>query len=144
MDPLLVCSTEYTVDPRSDLSSVLFPCLPSKAYRKLLSLPPKKEPPQMFLQSQGQGTHECLHPCLQSPPCLLLSRQVGVGWWEALGGGERQADVEPGNPAKALFRTVFSIISRTKERTGAEKLRDNLGLWGTHRKPASQSLSGHP
>lgn len=80
--------------------------------------------------------------CKALPACFCLDKW-GLGGGRPWG-GERQADVEPGNPAKALFRTVFSIISRTKERTGAEKLRDNLGLWGTHRKPASQSLSGHP
>lgn len=84
-------------------------------------------------------------PSVSAKPSLPASVSTSGGWVVGgLGGGERQADVEPGNPAKALFRTVFSIISRTKERTGAEKLRDNLGLWGTHRKPASQSLSGHP
>lgn len=52
--------------------------------------------------------------------------------------------MEPGNTAKALFRTVFSITSRTKEHTGAGKLQDNLGLQGTHKQPTGQSLPGYP
>lgn len=82
-------------------------------------------------------------PSVSAEPSLPTSVSTSGGW--GVGGlGGRQADVEPGNTAKALFRTVFSIISRTKERTGAEKLRDNLGLQGTHRQPTSQSVSGHP
>lgn len=121
-----------TVDPT--VSSALCPsCLPSKIQRKPLVLSsPEEEPPPMNKVEAREHMNASIPAC-KALPCLLLSRQVGVGGGRP---GGRQADVEPGNTAKALFRTVFSITSRTKEHTGAGK--------GTHRQPTGQSLPGHP
>lgn len=65
--------------PRSDLFSVPFSCLPSKAYRKLLCHPSEKEPSQMFLQSQGQGTHECPIRVCKALPARFCLDKWGLG-----------------------------------------------------------------
>lgn len=127
--------------PLSALSPLLT-LLPSQQdTEKASSSPsPKEEPPptRSDEQSQGQGTYECLHPCLQSPP-LPASVSTSGGWGqEAWGGGDRQMWNLGTQPRLCSGQCSLSQAElRSTQEQGSSEI-----IWGS-RAPTGSPLANH-